>query len=120
MSNECMDLFCPHGNDGCIVVKTGTTPEVDLPNSFNLVMDADDATKCHVLQALTKKRRYTMLERLNNAETAIAGLYAIISQMMPPSIQDDAEAFISDFYEANESLGAEFRTEFYKDKLDNS
>lgn len=41
---------CKHPLGQCKIVDVGTTPNVNMPNSFNIVLDEDDDTKCHVLQ----------------------------------------------------------------------
>lgn len=58
MSIDTAKRECPH-NGNCKLIKAGVTPNVDLPNGFNIVLDEADTTLCHVLQF--KSDRYDTL-----------------------------------------------------------
>jgi len=55
------------------------------------------------------KKKIELLEkRVANGEVVILGVVANIIELMPPAVQVAMQAMMEDYYQSNESLGAEF------------
>lgn len=47
-------------------------------------------------------------KRLQNTERALIALWGLMKDTMPPAYQDSIDRMINEYFDANESLGANF------------